>query len=360
MIPGSSFTVYSLLNIDTGRHYYGRTMQPNERRYTHLSELSLGTHYNSKMQADHTAYPNWDFIVLRTDLTQLEANRLSDQLAKNDPNCYNLLGVVPSNPGSSQPRLTNAQVATMREAYFSEELNQLELAKIYGICQGHVSLIVNGLVRNSKGEFRPPTTRGAAKHAFAAEHRQAIRDLRAASGKQTLRSFLEETALKLNLPVNTVRYWLHNDPPTEHDVRTSTNQHHRPPQANVDGNTYQTFQHWLDETGGSINQLEVISSTARLHTYVTKGKRPYWVDGVRYTRDGLTMYEAKRRHGPLLNVEGKIGHYVTNQVIKDKLAAIKAKSEAHRVKRVLRKAERAAKRARLDQKRALNQQASTL
>lgn len=284
MIPNSVFTVYKLVNNANGRMYYGRTKDPEGRQYYHTMAIRRGIHYNTAMINEDTP-KGWTFVIIKGGLGQREANRLSDELAKEDDQCYNKLGVMPSNPKGSRAKfLSQADVDSIRALYFAGEHNQVQLATMFGVTQGLISLTVNGLVHNA-GEFTPPKHKPI-RHDTNARGKHSRLEMRERMAALTALGVAHGTAVSMiaeefNLHKVTVRFWLKNEPIVNYrDMMRSSNLTHAPSTKHVlvDGERFYSAEEWVRKTGRPINDLRWLDRGK----YCTIENRTVTVDGKEY------------------------------------------------------------------------------
>lgn len=305
MIPGMLFTVYSLTNVKTGRNYYGRTKDFRKRKLDHIKQISNGSHYNQEMVADHMAgNDEWEFKILYEDLTQLQANVISDQLAKHDIHSYNILGIV-GNTNTGRKKLNREMVEQIRELYFEGDHNQMELSKIFNVSQGHISLVVNGLIHND-GEFVPPK-QVPEEYEVGREHREALRARFAELKKQlnSLHKALTVLTREFKLSKRCIQFWVHNDPD-----KISSNQNHRPSDYHVliDGVKYKTKTAFSQQTGVPLHELVKIGprSFKNMNNTVI-------IDGVPVKINGKRTNASLKEHGYALAVKMSTGVFVTKE-----------------------------------------------
>lgn len=296
MISGAKFTVYSLTNSKTGRKYYGRTKNPVERNRAHMTEMRKNAHFNAEMQRDHGDDVTWEFNVIVTGLTQQKANELSDTLAKEDSTAYNLLGVVPSNGNPSKRVLSQEQVEQIRDLYFSGKKKQVELAPMFNVTQGLISLVCNGLIHNSiHDEFVPPRMPIQEKYKDGEVHKEYIRN-KCNELCNTMSSFQIATIIKNELGIShaCAKHWMKNNP----DTKLMRNMFHSASAYTViiDGKPYRNISVYCKETGKRLKEV------MRFHNksgYYTMENRVLTVDGVEY-KIGRTMPSVFLRNNKLL------------------------------------------------------------
>lgn len=325
MIPGSPFTVYSIENVKTGRKYYGRTKIFRGRKNDHMKQLRSGSHYNQEMVADHAAgNDEWRFKILCEDLTQRQANVISDQFAKNDPTTYNLIGVVGMRKDGHK-KLTREKANTIRELYFAGEYTQEELADLFNVTQGHISLVINGLVHND-GEFAPPAKEVPPEYEMARHLKEVLRKRYIELTKQNHSVHTAFTKLRdeFNLPKKCIRFWVNNEPRA-----VSSNQHHKPSDLHViiDGVRYKTRAAFQAKTGISSRDLEKIGPCE-----YRVASKTVLVDGVPVEIEGYRTVSTLQKYGYFGLVRVSPGVYVTSSTKKlakqNPLAASKLKKIA--------------------------------
>lgn len=66
-----SHTIYSLINLDNGKRYIGRTCDPRSRIKSHLYQIRTNRHQNKMIRAESNC--RFDFEILEDHLTCVEA-----------------------------------------------------------------------------------------------------------------------------------------------------------------------------------------------------------------------------------------------------------------------------------------------
>lgn len=329
-----TFTVYRLTNKKTKRHYYGRAGDPQTRLRNHLYELDKGLHYNKAMQADHEG-AKYAFKIIKSDMTQKDANRLSDQLAKDDPTCYNKLGVVPSNRRGKTYKLSSADVEEIRRLYFTQNIAQRDLATRYGVTQGNISLVVNGLVHNLDSSYKRPT--GLPPGSVWSKGALLRFDLRKLYTrlikKHSEKDAIYAVAKKFELTPETARHWIFNEPAVRSfESRNLNHAGASKKQCVIDGKTYQSPTWFLTHKGSPLTRLVLVGD----REYQTIENRTIFVDGEEFKQGTENIYKFLKRINKWPAVKTGPRHYelfdaskhAPEERLKNAYKAGRARSEA--------------------------------
>lgn len=267
----SSFQVYKVTNTTTKRNYYGRSANAFERYVDyHLDALAKNTHYNHLMQADHVEGA-WSFQLLRENLSQSAANALENKLAKQDPTRYNLTGIIGGNRFGVGRKLSDDDVRVIRDMYSVGAATQLELAKMFGVTQGLISLTVNLLLHCREEDYVPQVFRCIRK---GAEHKEQIKE-EYLNSKEPAKIKAKRIAQKYNITVGAVKSWVFLDPST---VRKSHSQNlsHGPktPKVLINGVLHYSVSEW------ELENPEIKLHCVGPKVYVSRENRVIYIDGV--------------------------------------------------------------------------------
>lgn len=192
------FYVYRMTNKRTKKMYFGRSSGPEHRFNCHIYALERGEHPNKYMQADFKSRKDWRLDILAGPMGRKEANELERTTTiKYRDRAYNKTGVVPDN-FQKRKGLTPEQIIEIRHLYASGEHTQTEIAKMFGISQGMVSLTVSKLTHvNAGGPDKPRkiSINNTRTHKYSEEQAEQVRQL-IAQGK-TYRQISDETGIMM-------------------------------------------------------------------------------------------------------------------------------------------------------------------
>lgn len=154
-IKTSGHTVYMIVNISSGRCYYGQTQSFSRRIGVHIEYLNVvHRHYNKSLQSDWDALGARSFIfaVVKTGLSKEESRALELSLIKFDVSgCYN----VRCGPQKGKIKKFNptnlkggTHVLSTKDIEGIWALKGLkfgyEIAELYSVSSATISKVLNG------------------------------------------------------------------------------------------------------------------------------------------------------------------------------------------------------------------------
>lgn len=122
----TTHSVYSITVASTGRQYFGSTSDLAVRWDTHRGYFSLGRHANKELQEQYNlvGLRGLVFDVLKSNMSEKEADRLERKLIASNPDCFN---IRKRGPGSGRVNRITA------EGYGKNGCPMLNIAQVKAI-----------------------------------------------------------------------------------------------------------------------------------------------------------------------------------------------------------------------------------
>lgn len=83
--------MYSVYHIECGSGVYiGMSLHPHERELEHRRQLRLNIHSNKNLQEEYNKTKSFNFYIIKTNLSKMDAEKLERELIEETPNAFNI------------------------------------------------------------------------------------------------------------------------------------------------------------------------------------------------------------------------------------------------------------------------------